>query len=257
MEMTHYDPGVPSWADLGTPDPDKAAAFYGGLFGWTCEEGPPEAGGYRMCMLRGKPVAGMGPQMHPGPAAWSTYVTVASADVAADAATANEGQTIMPPMDVLDVGRMAVLADPLGAVISVWEPRAHQGAGIVNEPGTMCWNELMTTDIERSKAFYKMLFGWGAETHGDGPGAYTEFSLGGRSIAGMMLKPPMVPAEVPPNWGVYFAVTDTDAAIVKAVELGGSTITPAMDVEPGRIAVLADPTGAVFTVITMREGLSS
>jgi predicted enzyme related to lactoylglutathione lyase len=252
MEMTEYDHGVPSWVDLGTSDPGAAAEFYAGLFGWTSEEGPPEAGGYRMCLLRGKPVAGLGPQMNPGPPWWSTYVSVDDADAAVAVTAENGGQVIVPPMDVLDVGRMAVVMDPVGAVVSVWQPRAHKGAALVNEPGTLCWNELITTDIDRSKAFYSKLFGWGAVTHGEGATAYTEFQVKDRSIAGMMLKPPMMPAEVPPNWGVYFMVEDTDAAAARAVELGGTQVTPAMDIEPGRFAVLSDPTGAVFSVITMK-----
>lgn len=252
MEMTSYDPGVPSWVDLGTGDPDAAAAFYGGLFGWTCESGPPEAGGYRMCLLRGLPVAGLGPQMNPGPPVWSTYVTVEDADGTAATVASAGGQVIVPPMDVLDVGRMAVFTDPVGAFFSVWQPRAHKGAALVNEPGTLCWNELMTTDLEASKAFYAAVFGWEAHTHGVGHGEYTEFHVGGRSIAGMMAKPPDMPAEVPPYWGVYFAVADTDAAMAKAIELGGTAITEAMDIEPGRFAVLCDPTGAVFSVIAMK-----
>lgn len=257
MEMTSYPPGAPSWVDLGTSDPAAAAAFYQGLFGWTCEEGPPEAGGYRMCLLRGLPVAGLGPQMNPGPPVWSTYVTVTNADDTAARVATLGGQVIVPPMDVLDVGRMAVLTDPLGAFISIWQPRAHQGAGLIGEPGTFCWTELLTTDVGRSEAFYTALFGWTAHHNGEGEGAYTEFLVDGRPMAGMMAKPPMMPAEVPPYWGVYFAVADTDAAVARALELGGSVVAPAMDIEPGRFALLSDPTGAVFSVLTLKPELAS
>jgi predicted enzyme related to lactoylglutathione lyase len=199
------------------------------------------------------PVAGMGPKMNPGPPVWSMYVTVASADDAAAATAAAGGRVIVPPMDVLDVGRMAVLTDPVGAFFSVWEPRAHKGAGLVNEAGALCWNELMTTDVDASVTFYGSVFGWTADTHGEGEGAYTEFKVNDRAIAGMMLKPAMVPAEVPPNWGVYFAVDDTDAAVARAGELGASLVVPPTDIEPGRFAVLADPTGAVFNVLAFKS----
>ncbi len=251
MEMTSYEPGVPSWVDLGTPDVDKAAEFYSGLFGWQIDEGPEEAGGYRMAMIGDKAVAGLGPAMNPGPPVWTTYITTASADDSAAAVTANGGQIFVEPMDVLDVGRMAVFADPVGAAFSVWEPRAHIGAGLVNEPGTWSWSELLTTDVPASKAFYGAVFGWGAETHGDGTSAYTEWKVDGRSVGGMMQKPPQLPAEVPPFWAVYFSVADTDAAVARITELGGAVMMPPMDIEPGRFATVADPTGATFNVITL------
>ncbi|MEX1008362.1 MAG: VOC family protein [Acidimicrobiia bacterium] len=251
MEMTSYEPGVPSWVDLGTPDLDKAAAFYSDLFGWECPEGPAEAGGYRVCHVGGKPVAGLGPQMNPGPPAWSCYVNVESADDTAAKVSANGGQVFMPPMDVMTAGRMAVFADPVGAAFGVWQPGDHKGAALVNEPGTFSWSELLTTDVPASKAFYGAVFGWGAETHGEGSGAYTEWQVNGRSIGGMMEKPPQMPAEVPPHWAVYFTVANTDDAVAHVTELGGAVMNPPMDIEPGRFAVVADPTGGVFNVIAL------
>jgi uncharacterized protein len=253
MRMRSYEPGVPSWVDVGVPDPQAAADFYGALFGWSAPPGPEEAGGYRVAMIGDAAVAGIGPQQNPGPPVWTTYVGVTSADDVAAAVTANGGQVLVPPMDVLDAGRMAVFVDPVGAVFSAWQPDQHPGAELVNEPGTWSWSELITTDVPASKAFYGAVFGWGAETHGDGPGAYTEWKVGGRSVAGMMAKPPMMPAEVPPHWGVYFAVANTEDAIARIQELGGSLVMPPMDVEPGRFAVVADPAGTVFNVITLNE----
>jgi predicted enzyme related to lactoylglutathione lyase len=254
MEIDRYDPGVPSWIDLGSPDPQGAADFYGALFGWDAPEGPPETGGYRVAMVGDRPVAGIGPAQNPGPPMWTTYINVESADAAAEKVTAAGGQVILPPMDVLDVGRMAVFTDSVGAFFSVWQPGTHPGAMLVNEPGTWSWSELITTDEAASKAFYGAVFGWGADTHlGAGPtGAYTEWQVNGRSIGGMMLKPPMMPAEVPPHWEVYFSVADTDVAAARVVELGGSVMVPPMDIEPGRFAVVADPTGAVFNVIALK-----
>jgi uncharacterized protein len=251
MRMDKYEHGVPSWVDLGSPDPQGAADFYAALFGWECPEGLPETGGYRVCTIGDAPVAGLGPQQNPGPPVWASYVNVDDADAITETITANGGNVIVPPMDVMDFGRMAVYADPVGAVISVWQPGTHPGAGLVNEPGTLSWNELVTTDVDASIAFYGAVFGWGAETHGEGASAYTEWQVGGRSIAGMMLKPPMMPAEVPPHWSVYFAVADTDNAVARVTELGGTVVMPPMDIEPGRFAVVSDPTGGVFNVITM------
>jgi predicted enzyme related to lactoylglutathione lyase len=254
MKVDKYEPGVPSWVDLGSPDPQTAADFYSALFGWECPEGPPETGGYRVCTIEGIPVAGLGPAQNPGPPVWASYVNVESADAVTELIGPNGGTVIMPPMDVMDFGRMAVYADPIGAVISVWEPGTHPGAGVVNEPGTLSWNELVTTDIEASIAFYTTVFGWGAVTNGEGAGAYTEWQVGGRSIAGMLLKPPMMPAEVPPHWAVYFAVSDTDNAVARVAELGGTVLMPPTDIEPGRFAVVMDPTGASFNVIAMAAG---
>jgi predicted enzyme related to lactoylglutathione lyase len=254
MEVERYEHGVPSWVDLGTPDIPKAIEFYSGLFGWQIEQGPPEAAGYSTALLRGRPVAGLGPQMNPGPPYWTTYVTVDSAEEAVARAKANGGNVLMDPMDVMEFGRMAIFADPVGAVISVWEAKAMAGAGIVNEPNSYSWSELVTTDIAQSKEFYGAVFGWGSETHGEGgPMPYTEWKIGDRSVGGMMPKPPMMPAEVPPYWGVYFAVDGTEAAMDKVKELGGQVIMGPMDVEPGRLAVVADPQGAVFNIITLSE----
>jgi predicted enzyme related to lactoylglutathione lyase len=253
MEVESYEQGVPSWVDLGTADADAAAKFYSALFGWTVQQGPPEAGGYAIAELRDRPVAGIGPQQNPGPPVWSTYVNVDDADkVVAKVADAG-GMLFMPPLDVLDVGRMAFFADPAGAAIGVWQPKLHKGAGIVNEPGTLTWNELVTTDTDAAASFYEQVFGWDAVTHGEGAGAYTEFQVAGRSIAGMMAKPPEMPAEVPPYWGVYFAVADTDATAKRVGELGGSVMMPPRDIEPGRFAIAVDPTGAMFSVITQKN----
>jgi predicted enzyme related to lactoylglutathione lyase len=254
MKIDRYEPGVPSWIDLGSPDPQGAADFYGALFGWDAPEGPPETGGYRVAMVGDRPVAGIGQAQNPGPPVWATYVCVERADATAEKVTAAGGQVIMAPMDVLDVGRMAVFTDSVGAFFSVWQPGTHPGAMLVNEPGTWSWSELITTDEAASKAFYGSVFGWDAVTHPPaGPtGAYTEWQVDGRSIGGMMLKPPMMPAEVPPHWDVYFSVADTDAAAARVGELGGAVLMPAMDIEPGRFAVVADPTGAVFNIIALK-----
>ena len=254
MEVERHEPGVPCWVDLGTGDIPKGAEFYSALFGWKVELGGEEVGGYSVANLRDRPVAGLGPQMNPGRPYWNSYVSVDSADDAVAKAKANGATVIMEPMDVMDAGRMAIFADPLGAVISVWQPNTMIGCGIVNEPNSFSWSELITTDIEKSKQFYGAVFGWGAQTHGEGgPMAYTEWKVGDRSVGGMMPKPPMMPAEVPPHWSVYFSVDGTEAAMDKVKELGGQVVMGPMDLEPGKIAVVSDPQGAVFNVITLSE----
>jgi uncharacterized protein len=255
--MTHvtaYAPGTPSWVDLGTPDPAAACAFYGELFGWTFEEGPPEAGDYRMCLLGGKPVAGLGPQMNPDmPPWWMTYISVADADDASARITEAGGAIIVPPMDVLDVGRMAVASDSAGAVFSLWQPRAHIGAALVNEPNTLCWNELTTRAKDDSIRFYKAVFDWHPHAHGEGAGDYVEFHVADDAVCGLM---PMVgemwPADLPNHWMVYFATDDVDAAVERVVELGGSVAVGPTDIPPGRFAVVNDPHRAVFSLLTFR-----
>jgi len=246
MEVERYENGVPSWVDLGSPDLAKAKKFYGSLFGWNTPEGPAEAGGYSVADIGGKTVAGLGPKMDPN---------MDSVDDTLAKVSASGGTVLAPAMDVMEAGRMAIIADPVGAVIGLWQPNQHSGAQLVNEPGTLSWNELITTDLEKSKTFYKAVFGWDAEDQGPpgGPPAYTEWKISGRSIGGMMLKNDMMPAEMPPNWGVYFAVPDTDAAVEKIKKLGGSVLLPPTDIEPGRFAVVMDDQGAPFNVITMKS----
>jgi predicted enzyme related to lactoylglutathione lyase len=254
-ERTEYAPGTPSWTDLASPDLDASQRFYGSLFGWEFEgqdtgdaENP-----YVMARQNGKDVAGMmrlTPDMQAGgmPPVWSTYVTVT--DVEASAAKAKDlgGAILSEPMDVMDAGRMAVLADPAGAVFCIWQAKGSIGAQLVNEPVSLTWNELMSTDIEGVKAFYGGLFGWKAETMemGDGP-PYTVWMLGEGGVGGGMASP--MPG-MPSFWGTYFAVADCDATVEKAKELGATVMNGPMDVpEVGRMAALSDPQGAAFNVI--------
>jgi predicted enzyme related to lactoylglutathione lyase len=249
VEMITYAPGTPIWIDVSTPDMEATKAFYGALFGW---EGTtyPEMGGYTNFTLRGKLVAGGAPIMAPDQRpAWTTYIATADADATTKAVQENDGQVIVPPMDVADLGRMAAFIDPTGAFFGIWQPGKHLGAELVNEPGTFIWNELDTRDIEAAKAFYTRAFPWTAQTNGEGAQAYTEWKVDGRSIAGAMQMGDQFPAEVPPNWLTYFAVADCDATAAKVQELGGIVRMPGMDIDMGRFAVLSDPNGATFAVM--------
>ena len=159
---TPWPDGTPCWADLGAPDIAKAREFYSDVFSWTVQPGGPETGGYSVAELNGRGVAGVGPKMGPpeAPIMWMTYLATSDADATAAKIKGAGGQLVMEPMDVMDVGRMAVAVDPAGAVFGVWQARAFPGAQIVNEPGAMCWNEQMSWDFEGSKAFYAAVFGY-------------------------------------------------------------------------------------------------
>lgn len=260
-ERTSYTPGTPCWVDLGTPDIEAAAQFYGGLLGWSVPEGEnaEQTGGYRQAMLRGKPVAGVMPLMQEGqPPAWSTYVSVEDADAAAAKVREAGGTVMAEPMDVMELGRMAIFADPTGAVFGVWQPGTFVGAEIVNEPNALVWNELNTRDTGAAKAFYSAVFGWGFEDmEVENVGVYTSLKVGEDTVGGMLDIAGRVPDEVPANWLAYFSVEDADAAVEKLKELGGSVNMEPFDIVAGRIAVVSDPFGAVFALIKtnpMEEG---
>jgi predicted enzyme related to lactoylglutathione lyase len=252
-EKTEYAPGTPSWVDLATPDVDRAGTFYATLFGWTAEPVPmPDAGGYVMFTLNGKYVAAMSPIEHgERPPAWTTYVSTDDADKTAELAQTAGGSVLMPPMDVFDSGRMAVLADPTGAAFAVWQPNQHPGAGLVDDPGTFTWTELSSRDTAAAARFYPEVFGWTAETSDGGGMQYTEFKLGDSSVAGMMEMNPMVPAEVPSYWMPYFAVVDVDKSAGEATALGAEALLPPSDFPGGRFAVIRDPQGATFGLLRL------
>lgn len=251
-EVSAHVPMTPGWIDIGT-DVEGAKAFYTALFGWeTADAGPPEeSGGYGFFLKGGKMIAGFGPQQNPGPPAWATYVIVPSADDVAAKVTSAGGQVIVPPMEVMGAGTMGVFTDAQGAFISVWQPAQHTGAQVVREPSAFTWCELATRDVAGSKAFYASVFGWGADTSGeDSPMPYTEFKVGGESVAGMMEMDANMPAEVPPHWLVYVEVADTDASASQAVSLGGSVMVPGTDFPGGRFAIITDPQGAALGLMT-------
>jgi uncharacterized protein len=250
-----YEPGTPSWVDLASPDLARSVAFYTSLFGWQAHDQGPEAGGYTMLEMGGLPVAGAGPVMMEGqPSAWTTYVSVDDADATIAKVKGAGGTVFVEPMDVLDVGRMAVFADSTGAALAVWQPKLHKGAGLVNEPGSLVWNELNTRDTAAASTFYRDVFGWSAETGQMGEMEYTEWKLGGKTVGAMMSMPEQIPAEAPPFWLTYFATADCDATIAAATGLGATVVAPPMDIPAGRFAVLVDPAGAAFGVIAMRAG---
>jgi predicted enzyme related to lactoylglutathione lyase len=249
--MIDYAPGVPMWVDVSSSDMDKTRAFYTGLFGWEAQVVPdPQAGGYTMFLKDGKSVGAAGPIMDPGqPAVWATYVKTEDADATAQAVTDAGGQVVFGPMDVMGQGRMAVLSDPTGAFVSIWQPQAHTGAELVNEPGSFCWNELYTRDVSAAREFYRKVFGWGIKASEFDGGEYTEFQVDGRSIAGGLDMRTMLDDSIPPHWLVYFTIRNTAETVDRVKELGGTVMNGPFDTPMGKMAVLQDPVGAVFAVI--------
>jgi uncharacterized protein len=271
-ERDGYIPGVPCWIDTSQPDPKAAVAFYGGLFGWQFEDVmPPDADGeYFIGRIRGGDVAAVGsiPAGAPQMATWNTYIWVESADDTATKVRDAGGQVLMEPFDVMDAGRMAVFADPEGAVFCAWQAKNHKGARIVNEAGSLNFNGLNTRDVEGPKAFYGSVFGWttltldgGAEMwtlprYGDhleqgDPGLRKRMAEFGGPTGFEDVVASINPIaddrpDVPAHWNVTFAVDDADATAAKAEELGGRVTVPPFDAPWVRMAVIADPAGATF-----------
>ena len=249
-----YEPGTFSWVDLMTTDPAGAKAFYGELFGWEAEDMP--AGGsatYTMLRLDGDYVCALYEMGAEGreqgtPPYWFPYVSVEDADATASRARDLGGTVYSEAFDVLDSGRMAVIGDPTGGVLGAWQPRGHNGAARVNDPGCFTWNELQSRDPETAAAFYAALFGWETEPQKEeGKLAYVLIRNAGHINGGIM---PMTEqnGDAPSYWLPYFTVTSTEGAVAKIRDLGGRLMAGPIDVPTGRIAVVSDPQGAAFAL---------
>jgi predicted enzyme related to lactoylglutathione lyase len=269
-ERDGYIPGVPCWVDTSQPDPDAAAAFYGGLFGWELENAmPPDSPGkYLIARIRGGDVAAISspPDGAPPAATWNTYIWVDSADEAAAKAKDAGGQVLTEPFDVMDAGRMAVLADPEGATFCVWQAREHKGARVINEHGSLNFNGLNMRDPDVAKRFYGAVFGWdtfdlpGGQAwtlpgYGDHlerltPGIRkmtAEFGVPGFEDVVAAINPIAGDdTETPAHWSVTFGTDDADATAQRTTELGGEVVTPPFDAPFVRMTVLRDPQGATF-----------
>jgi predicted enzyme related to lactoylglutathione lyase len=247
---TPWPAGTPSWVDLMTTDQAAARAFYAALFGWEIQVSGEDTGYYGMASLGGRNVAGIGGMMGmEHPPVWNTYLATNAADDTCKSAEGAGGSVVAPPMDVMDFGRMAFIQAPGGGVFGLWQAGTHIGAGLVNEPGSFTWNEFMTRDYEGAKRFYADLFGYTYTEMGGDAFQYATMELDGNTVGGIGRLPDDVPAQVPPHWRVYFAVEDTDAAVARVTELGGSVTRPPNDSPYGRLADVADPQGAMFSVI--------
>lgn len=252
--------GTPCWVDCQVDDPAAAGEFYGRLFGWQVMDSPPEAGGYLMGLRNGHRAAGIGPKPSGTamPSAWTTYFAVDSADNVAARITAAGGQTLMPPFDVLDVGRMCMAVDPTGAAFGIWEAREHKGAGVFNEHGAYCWNELHTRGYADAQSFYAAVFGWTFTEIGDGTTfIYSTFTPPAvEDSVGGMNDDTVMPGEMPAYWLTWFQVDDSDAAVATASSLGAAIMMGPDDTPFGRMSIVRAPQGEVFGLLdpTRRVG---
>ena len=244
----------PAWVDLSSSDPGASRGFYATLFGWDVQVTPdPRYGGYAMAKVGGNDVAGIGPVMMPGqPTAWGVHIGTGSVDAVVGRVQAAGGTVVAPPMDVGDMGRLAVFRDPIGAHISAWQP-SEMGSFHHGAPNTFGWAELNARGLQGAVPFYEKVFGWTARISEMGEGAppYTEFLLDGEVVAGAMEMGPMVPAQVPSFWMVYFNVASVDEGQAKAVAGGAELLMGPTEYPGGRFAILRDPQGATFGLITM------
>jgi predicted enzyme related to lactoylglutathione lyase len=255
-EISEFPPGLPCWADLSTTSAEESAEFYAGLFGWEVREGRGDAdqtGGYQLFVKDGRQVAGL-MQTQEQPPSWNTYVSVSDADEVAAKVKEAGGQLVVEPMDIMDQGRMAFLADPTGAALGVWQAKEHKGAELVSEPGATAWHQLNTRDPEKAGEFYRAVFGWDYERVDTGGADYWEWRLDGKNVGGMFRMGDDFPEELAPHWIVYFAVEDADAATENATRAGAQVRAEPFDSEAGRFAVLTDPHGAAFAVIDQGGG---
>ncbi|WP_371496420.1 VOC family protein [Kitasatospora sp. NBC_00374] len=253
MLSTDHTPGAPNWLDLGSPDIEAAAAFYGAVFGWSFQLAGPEAGGYGFLQQDGRTVAAIGSLTEGATSAWTVYFHAPDADAAVKATEQAGGTVRVPAFDVMDAGRMACLTDPAGAEFAVWQPAAVLGLDAVTVPGSLCWAELHSGDPAAALAFYRTLFGWRDEEV-EVPGmTYTVLSAaeGDQREASFGGIAPLQDDHQPPHWLPYVEVADVDAVVERTQGTGGSVVMPATDAPGiGRMAWLADPFGARFAAIT-------
>jgi uncharacterized protein len=272
-ERDGYEQGVPCWVDTWQADADAAVIFYAGLFGWDYEDTMPPglSGRHYMCRLRGCDVAAVAsrPTAAPPVSAWNTYVWVDDAGDTVEKAGDAGGKVVTEPFEALDGGRIAIISDPGGAVMGIWQPGAHRGAQLVNEPGAWSMSLLNTRDPDGAEAFHHEVFGWNAEAMDGGDGGVALFRLPGfvggepqqpvpRDVVAAMatMTNEQFPAEVPSHWRPDFWVADADATADEAARRGGKVLAPPYDVPgaPLRQGVLADPEGAPFSVTQLTVG---
>jgi predicted enzyme related to lactoylglutathione lyase len=251
-KIESYQQGTPSYVELVTPDQQAAREFYSTLFGWEVEEVPLDDQGsvYLAAALQGDAVAGISgqmPEMAGHPAFWGVYLAVDDVDAAAARVAAAGGKVEAGPFDVMDLGRMAAVQDPTGARVNLWQAGSTPGTVRANEPGTPTWNELVSPDLPTATRFYEQVLGVTWRTQEMPSGDYLLLVVGDRPVGGAM--PPMAEG-MPPHWNVYFNVASVDETVAAAERLGGRVVAPAFDVpEVGRLAVLADPQGAMFNLM--------
>ncbi|MES4890437.1 VOC family protein [Streptomyces sp. NPDC096012] len=244
-------PGEPCWVSLMVHELAATEEFYAELFGWEFRPGPQQLGPYVRALLDGREVAGMG-QLPPDPRlpiAWTPYLATNDVDRTADAVRLSGGTVAVGPIDAAEAGRLAIASDPSGAVFGIWQGTAHLGTTITGVPGTPVWNELLTYETESVAKFYATVFGYEREPVVAAGLDYVTLHLGGRPVAGLHGVGHALPPDRGSHWQTYFEVTDADATLRQVVDLGGRVLRPAHDSPHGRVARVADPEGAEFSVV--------
>ncbi|MEU9999303.1 VOC family protein [Streptomyces sp. NPDC050848] len=250
-EATRRTPGTPSWVSLMVHGLDATQEFYGALFGWEFVPGPQQLGPYVRALLDGKEVAGIG-QLPPDrhlPVAWTTYLATDDADEAAETIRCCGGTVAVGPLDAGEAGRLVICSDPVGAVFGVWQAELHHGTATAGPPGTPVWNELLTYETSAVAKFYQTVFRYEAEPVVSADFDYLTLHLDGRPVAALHGLGTALPRDRGAHWMTYFEVADTDGAARLVTELGGQVLRPPREGATGRIAQVADPEGAVFTIV--------
>ena len=254
-----YENGVFSWVDLATNDPEAAKQFYAKLFSWNFQDVPVEGGvPYSMAFKKNRTVAalfGMSEEMSRQniPPHWQSYINVNDLEASVRSWQSHGGAVLNPPCDIMESGRMAVVKDPTGAVVSLWQPKDHIGAGLVNEVNTFCWAELQTRGSVKAGQFYQAVFNWEIEIE-DKPPHYITGKVNGRYNCGMFdLDNVNLPADIPATWAVYFNVENLDASLELVKSMGGKALIEPVVIDPGRFVTIADPQGAVLTIMEVKE----
>ncbi|HEU0101371.1 MAG TPA: VOC family protein [Mycobacteriales bacterium] len=236
--------GAPCWADLTSTDHAASLAFYTALFGWDAETPDAAMGNYANFLREGERLVGSMPGTVD---AWTVYFATTDAERTAQLVQAEGGAVHAPVMDVMDLGRLAVLGDPGGSAFGIWQAGTHTGFPVLDVPGAPSWFELHTRDYDAVLAFYRSVLGCQVQVVSDVPGfRYATAVIDGREVAGVMDAAGFLPEGAPAAWKVYFFTDDADATVARAVELGATVVDPAEDTPYGRLATLADPQGAVF-----------
>jgi uncharacterized protein len=251
--------GSPCWTDLWTSDVEGSRKFYGELFGWEADEPDPAFGGYFIFNLNGTPVAGAMGGMGDMKASntWKVFLDTDEITKTMQAAEANGANIISPPMAVADLGMQAVLSDPTGAELGAWQAGTFPGFTVLNENGAPSWFELHTRDHAAAVEFYRSVFHWDTSDVGDTDEfRYTVMRdpSGDGELAGIMDASGFLPQGAPSQWSVYWEVEDADKTVAKVKALGGSVATAPEDTPYGRLAAVADPTGATFKLRTPPKG---
>ncbi len=252
-----YEQGVFSWVDLMTSEQEAAKQFYGELFGWQFQDKPVDNGStYSMAFKGDRAVAALfaKPDNLPDvPPHWQSYISVQDLEATVQRWQENGGTVAMPPCDIMESGRMAMVKDPTDGIVGLWQAKDFLGAGLVNEVSTFCWAELQTRGAQKAAEFYQAVFGWELEVD-EKPPNYISTKVKGHYNCGMFdMDKANLPAELPSCWAVYFNVADLDASLAIVNRLGGKALMEPMDIEPGRFTTIMDPQGATIALMQVNN----